>query len=304
MSDEAATWWLPEALDRDRWGSVVESALDRLLSARDRDRLPHAVLMVGPPGLGRELTAIEAAVLLTCAGADAPWARGGCADRVRQGLHPDVRALLPTGAGRIITIAQVREVVRSAAGRPYEGRRRVWILDGVEAAHFGAEAANAFLKTLEEPPEHAVFILLAANPSAVLPTILSRCQQLCLPGAVAVSRRLSEPCELPELSAVDLLSGSIGGAVDAIRSALSSAVGSESRQLVRLPYLLPEDVPLFASVAAVALEMAAESENEPVGEELVRLAADLLRVERRSRALNLKDRRQMVSCLLRWYREL
>ena len=74
--------------------------------------------------------------------------------------------------------------------------------------------------------------------------------------------------------------------------------------MLRLPYALPEEAPLFGSVTAVALEMASETENEPAGEELARLAADLLSLERRSRALNLNARSQIVSCLMRWYREL
>jgi hypothetical protein len=304
MTDEPVTWWDPEALDRERWGGLVEPALERLLGARERDRLPHAVLMVGPPGLGRELASVEAAVLLTCEGAASLWTKGGCADRVRNGLHPDVEAVLPTGAKQIIKIDQVREVVKSATGRPYEGQRRVWIFDGVEAGQFGAEAANAFLKTLEEPPEHAVFILLAANPSAVLPTILSRCQQLALPGAVAVARQLSEDSKLPELVGAGLAGAGLDGAIDEIRKALGSGFGGETRHLLRLPYALPDSAPPFATVAAVALEMASEAEEEPAGEELARLAADLLEVERRSRALNLNPRGQMVSCLMRWYREL
>ncbi len=68
MSEEPASWWPSDSLDRKRWGALVEPALKRLLSARDRNRLPHAVLMVGPPGLGRELAAVEAAALLTCQG--------------------------------------------------------------------------------------------------------------------------------------------------------------------------------------------------------------------------------------------
>ena len=304
MSDEPASWWPSDALDRKRWGALVEPALKRLLGARDRNRLPHAVLMIGPPWLGRELAAVEAAVLLTCEGAGALWAGGGCADRVRDGVHPDVQAVLPMGAKQIIKIDQVREVVKSAAGRPYEGQRRVWIFDGVEANRFEAPSANAFLKTLEEPPAHTVFILLAANPSAVLPTILSRCQQLALPGTVAVAHRMSEDMVLPELAAATLTVGGLDGAVDNIRSALESGIGGETRQLLRLPFVLPDGVPPFASVAAVALEMASEAEVEPAGEELARLAADLMVVERRSRALNLNSRGQMVSCLLRWYREL
>jgi len=304
MSEEPASWWPSDSLDRKRWGALVEPALKRLLGARDRNRLPHAVLMIGPPGLGRELAAVEAAVLLTCEGHGALWAGGGCADRVRDGVHPDVQAVLPTGAKQIIKIDQVREVVKSAAGRPYEGERRVWIFDGVEADRFEAPSANAFLKTLEEPPAHAVFILLAANPSAVLPTILSRCQQLALPGAVAVARRESEDVGLPELVAANLTDGTLDGAVENIRSALESGIGGETRLLLRLPFVLPEGVPPFASVAAVALEMASEAEVELAGEELARLASDLMEVERRSRALNLNYRGQMVSCLMRWYREL
>ena len=304
MNDEPASWWDSDALDRERWGALVEPALERLLQARDRDRFPQSVLLVGPAGLGRELAAVEAAVLLTCEAMSKPWEKGGCADRVRGGVHPDVQAVLPMGAKQIITIDQVRGVVSSAAGRPYEGERRVWIFDGAEAGHFGDQAANAFLKTLEEPPAHTVFILLAANPSAVLPTILSRCQQLALPGTVAVARRMSEDMVLPELAAATLTVGGLDGAVDNIRSALESGIGGETRQLLRLPFVLPDGVPPFASVAAVALEMASNAEVEPAGEELARLAADLMVVERRSRALNLNSRSQMVSCLLRWYREL
>jgi len=304
LSDEPATWWDSDVLDRERWGTLVEPALERLLQARNRDRFPQSVLLVGPAGLGRELAAVEIAALLACQGMSAPWESSGCADRVRDGVHPDVQAVLPTGAKRIITIAQIRGVVSSAAGRPYEGERRVWIFDGAEAGHLGDQAANAFLKTLEEPPAHAVFILLAANPSAVLPTILSRCQQMALPGVVAVARQMSEDVGLPELAAVTLMDGGLDGAVEDIRSALGSGIGGETRQLLRLPFALPEGVPPFASVAAVALEMASEAEAEPAGEELARLAADLMVVERRSRALNLNSRGQMVSCLLRWYREL
>jgi hypothetical protein len=304
MSERANTWWDAHALDRGRWGALVEPTLERLQGARDRDRLPHSLLMVGPHGLGRELAAVEASVLLTCQGLTAPWADGSCADRVREGLHPDVRAVLPMGAKQIITIAQVREVVNSAASRPYEGARRIWIFDGVEAARFGAEAANAFLKTLEEPPAHAVFILLAANPTAVLPTILSRCQQLSLPGSVAVARLLAEDSSLPELAGPELTGEKLDETVEQIRAALITGIDGESRHLLRLPYALPDGVPPFGAVAAVALEMAGEAEGEPTGEELSRLAVDLLEVERRSRALNLNARGQMVSCLMRWYREL
>ncbi len=304
MSDDPARWWDFEVLDRERWGDLVAPALERLVSARDRDRLPHAVLLVGPAGLGRELAAVEVAVLLTCEGMSAPWGSGGCADRVREGVHPDVMAVLPRGAKQIITIAQIREIVESAASRPYEGERRVWILDGVEAGHLGAGAANAFLKVLEEPPAHVVFILLAANPMAVLPTILSRCQQLPLPGLVAMAHSSADDTPLPELGWAFSAEDGLGETIEMIRNALEAGLGGETRQLLCLPYALPDGAPPFATVAAVAVNMAAEAEIETAGEELSRLAADLLVVERRTRALNLNAKTQMVSSLLRWQREL
>jgi hypothetical protein len=180
----------------------------------------------------------------------------------------------------------------------------VWILDGVEAGHFGAEAANAFLKVLEEPPEHVVFILLAANPMAVLPTILSRCQQLSLPGNLAVTHSLADDILLPELGWTIFSEDGRGEAVEMIRNALETGLEGETRSLLRLPYALPDGAPPFAAVAAVAVNMAAEAESEAAGEELSRLAADLLAVERRARALNLNAKGQMVSSLLRWQREL
>jgi DNA polymerase III delta prime subunit len=280
---------------------LVEPALERLLRARDRDRLPQSMLLIGPPGLGRELAAVEAAVLLVCSEAESLWADGSCADRLRGGFHPDVQAVRPSGAKQIIKIEHIREVVSSAAGRPYEGERRVWIFDGVEANRLEAPSANAFLKTLEEPPPHAVFILLADNPSAVLPTIRSRCQQLALPGSVAVARQLTEGDTLPELAGTSLVTDSLEEVVERIRSTLETG---DLRDLVCLPYALTEDVPPFATVAAVAMQLASQNEAEVEGEEFARLAADLLKVEAQARALNLNRRAQMASCLMRWQREL
>lgn len=305
MSEPEARWWGPEVLDRERWGAIVGPVLDRLLTARDRDRLPHALLLVGPQGLGRELAAVEAAVLLTCDGQSRPWEESPCANRVRRGLHPDVVAIMPEGRGRVIKIDPLRkEVVEVVGSRPYEGRRRVWIFDGVEEQHFPKASANACLKTFEEPPDHAVFLLLAANPRAVLPTIRSRCQQLSLPGVVAVARSLNGEGPLPELAATGLAGGDVDGAAEAVRAALAAGLGGECRGLLRLPHALPDGVPPFAVTAAVGLEMACEIEDEPAGEDLVRLAAALMAAERTSRALNLNPRSQLTSCLMRWYQEL
>jgi len=297
------SWWEEAPLDRERWGELVKPVLERITSAEGRNRLPQALLLVGPPGLGRELVAVETAVLVTCEGSEEPWSSSSCADRVRRGLHPDVEAVMPQPPSHLIRIDQVRQVVESASGRPYEGRCRVWIFDGVEAGRCGPEAANAFLETLEEPPEHVRIVLLAANPSAVLPTILSRCQMLPLPGAAAAARQLG--AEVPsELAAMALAGDEFAEMTEQIKEALEAALAGDPDVLLRLLRLGGDGGPSLELVAAEAVIMAGEEGRADRTSELVGLAAELLETNRRVRALNLNVARQLNSSLLRWYREL
>jgi len=310
MSDKAQVWWNQEDLDTSRWQSEVEPFLDRARMARDRGRFPQSLLLVGPKSLGRELAAVRMAAMLTCPDSGGPWCDCSSCSRVNRGNHPDVVGVfrrLNKKTGRLkkhICIEWIRDIVETVPSKPYEGKRRVWIFSGTEPADLGVEAANAFLKTLEEPPAHAIFILLAANPMAVLPTIRSRCQQLALPGMVALAHSLADDTPLPELGWAFYAEEGPGDTMEMIRNALEAGLGGETRQLLRLPYALPDGAPPFATVAAVAVNMAAEAEVETAGEELSRLAVDLLAVERRTRALNLNAKTQMVSSLLRWQREL
>ncbi len=297
------SWWPPEVMDRERWGPSVDDVLDRVARARRKGRFPQALLFAGPAGMGRELAAVETAVMLACADTDAPWSEGSCADRVRAGHHPDVMAVLPQGAAKKIKIEQIREVVDSAPSRPYEGRRRVWILDGVETGGLIPAAANAFLKVLEEPPEHVRFLLLAANPTAVLPTIRSRCQQLSLPGTAAVARGLGFDVA-PGLAGPVLAGLDLDRSVVDARRALREALAGEVRGLVRLPQLVPEGIAGTEFVAAVALEEAGNGTDVEDGYEFSRLAADLLTAERRVLAVGLNRDRQLLATLMRWFREL
>jgi len=288
------TWWSDAVLNRARWGALVEPVLKRIAMARDRDRFPHALLLVGPRGLGRELAAVEAAVMLVCDGATDSWSVNQCAERVRIGRHPDVRAVLPQGKARKIKIEQIREIADEASARPYEALCRVWILDGVEADGFVTQAANAFLKTLEEPPGHVRLLLLADNPGAVLPTIRSRCQQLSLPGASVVAAGDMPEGVPPELAASVLAGVKLDGVLAEVRSAIDAGIAGEPRQLLRLPYLVGNKVNSFEVVSTVATEMATGADDAEGGEDLVRLAADLLATERRCRALNLNADRQQA----------
>ena len=102
---------------------------------------------------------------------------GTCASctRIARLVHADVLLVEPGDTG-VIKVDQVRDVVERTAYRPFEGRRRVVIVD--EADAMLSEAQNALLKTLEEPPSASMFVLVTSRPDELLPTVRSRCQRL------------------------------------------------------------------------------------------------------------------------------
>ncbi len=154
---------------RDRFEDVLgnETALRLLGRALETGEVSQAYLFHGPPGVGKRMVALKFGAALVAGGDVA--AEG----RALRGLHPDLTEILPQGA--FTTIGQVREIVRLAASRPFEGARRAFIL---QADTLNVQAANALLKTLEEPEGETVFMLIATSREGVLPTILSRAQAL------------------------------------------------------------------------------------------------------------------------------
>ena len=148
--------------------------------------LPPSLLFGGPAGVGKQLTALAVAQALNCTnmtkgsglGAQGSIdACGTCAacTRIARGVHPDVLLVSPNDNGNI-RIEPVRDAIDRSQYRPFEGRRRVVIIDAADALVH--QAQNALLKTLEEPTPSSVFILVSARPDMLLPTVLSRCPQL------------------------------------------------------------------------------------------------------------------------------
>jgi DNA polymerase-3 subunit delta' len=162
-----------------------------------RGTLPPSLIFAGPRGSGKRLTALAVAQALNChspivtqaaSSTDVPHlpldACGQCAacTRIARGVHPDFVVVEP-GDNGTIKVDEVRDVVERAAYRPFEGRRRVVVIEDADALVTAAQ--NALLKTLEEPPSGSVFVLLTVRPDVLLPTIRSRCIRLTFATASA-----------------------------------------------------------------------------------------------------------------------
>jgi len=141
----------------------------------------QAYLFTGPSGVGRRTLALRFAQSLNCTEPPEPGAAcGECWEckHTDEGTHPDVTVTQAVTAGGVLKVGQAREVRGSLNLRPYRARHRVAIFLRFQEAN--AEASNALLKILEEPPPFAVLILTADDPESVLPTIVSRCEVLRL----------------------------------------------------------------------------------------------------------------------------
>lgn len=156
-----------------------------------RGRLGHAYLFSGDSVEGLESAAMEFIRSLFCtspvAGPDAGVAPAGCGScpacrRVEHFNHPDVHWVHPESAMRLIKVEHVRELMTDMAMKPSEAGRKVAVIVGAD--RMNANSANAFLKTLEEPPANSLILLLSTEPGRVLETIVSRCQRLSMGSAM------------------------------------------------------------------------------------------------------------------------
>jgi len=159
----------------------MRAAEEQLRAAHAAGRLPPGLLIHEAPGTGGRSLALYFAQLLLCTGSTP--ACGQCAGcrRVQQGEHPDFTLLEPDAESKLgqITVDQVRAVAAQLALSSYEGHGSCVVLDPAHALN--RNAANALLKTLEEPRRDAHLVLVTSSPSLLPATVRSRCQKLPLP---------------------------------------------------------------------------------------------------------------------------
>ncbi len=278
----------------------------------------HAYLFSGPAGVGKTEAALAFAAGLACP--DQGCNACGTCRRVLEGLHPDVEVVAPEG--NFIRKEEITEINLHAAYRPYEARAKVYVF--LEADSFNAEAANAFLKTLEEPPGHVHFILVTDRPERLLPTIASRCQPVAFSAvpAPAMAADLMRRYGLAEAEA-RLTARVAGGNLSYARELVVSESARRERALL---LDMARDVPgaglmatqvaldeLIASIEARSAEQASEAGAEM--ERALAWAGDARtkawikkrheeKVKRRQRRAHTQGLHNATRVFAGWYRDL
>src|SRR5574341_627092 len=194
------------------------------------DRVAHAYLFFGEDGIGKRLVALRFAQAINCEtdyGPGGPDACGVCRScrQIEAHTHPDFLLIAPDQeqASPQIKIEQIRELEQQFVYRPLVGRRKVCLIDDADRMTPGA--ANALLKTLEEPPDQSLLLLIASRPSALLPTVRSRCQAIrfVAPARPRVEDALMTKRKIPAADARFLAlvtQGRIGHALEADLAAI------------------------------------------------------------------------------------
>jgi DNA polymerase-3 subunit delta' len=218
------------------WGNTA--AVLALRRALSNGSLGHAYLFTGPPGIGRRTLALALAMAVNCEriqpgvtpeAETAPCGECRSCRHILRGIHPDVRVIsLAAQAAESerkgtrnasITIETIRDLKDEAYQRPNEGRKRVYLI--AEAEALNDASVSALLKVLEEPPPHVLFLLVAPNAEAVLPTIRSRCQPVALHAQ-------------PRPAVADWLVREHGAALDVAAQVAALAVGRPGAALTLL----------------------------------------------------------------------
>jgi DNA polymerase-3 subunit delta' len=286
-----------------------------VLGAAARGRPSHAYLLHGPAGSGKRTAARAVAAELLARGAADP---DGARTRALHGVHPDLTWVAPSGAHEMLRRDVDAAVVAAASRTPFEAPFRVFVLERADTMN--DEAANALLKTLEEPPEYVVLLLLTDRLTQVLPTIASRCQPVRFdpPAPAELAARLQSRGAAPaQAEAAARLS--LGDGERALALAVGDGVALRARAeaFARAPLhgRVGAERPWTAllEVAAARGAVARDAHQAQLAEELqflpkkehkrreTELGEQARRVERRAQTAALDHGLQLAGL---WYRDL
>jgi len=189
-----------------------ESTIERFSRSIRDNALHHAYLFVGPEHVGKRTLATDLACALNCTAPNAPCGECSTCRRIIEGKYPDVHAITldSTGAAEDveavdeerrrtrISTEQIEDLQHAATLPPFEGRWKVLLVENAD--RMSAEAGNRILKTLEEPPAHVVWMLLAEDEDRLLDTVVSRCQRVEVRplGTAELERHLVTVRRVPE----------------------------------------------------------------------------------------------------------
>jgi DNA polymerase-3 subunit delta' len=251
------------------------TTLDILKRSIERGRVGHAYLFTGADRTVLEKASRAFAKVMNCEAAEAR--DGGesaivaeCCDhcssceRIEANHHGDVQWIRPESKMRIITIQQMRQLMDTLHLKPNDARYKVWTI--VDADRMNPQSANAFLKTLEEPPGNSLMILLSTQPDRLLDTIRSRCLRLNFPGEQTATLRSEHQAWLESFA--QQVTGKDSGmldrykALDVLMGQLSEARSSiEDNLRDRFLSDLPDDVdPKMLEKRDLELKAAVEAE--------------------------------------------
>ncbi len=246
--NEAKAIRFSEILGQDRAKAIVQCAISK-------GRIPHAYLFTGIAGVGKTSLGRAIAAYLNCKTAvdSEPCGECGSCKQIRSSGHPNLIVVRPDGES--IKIEQIRDIQESMRFSPLSGKYRVVIMD--QADTMTEEAANAFLKTLEEPPQGNLLILNAIEPDNLLPTIVSRCQRVSFVplGVGVIADYLTTEMGVERDRAVvlaRLAEGSLGRAVAMVEADFLERRDQWLKCAMEIPGLKPEEL----------LDLALELSNE------------------------------------------
>jgi len=156
---------------------VNNSVIERFVILSKKGRLAHAYLLIGPSDIGKGETALAIAKLINCQNESGEKFCDTCSPctKINTGNHPDVM-IIESGYGEAIKIEKIRELLNRSKFKPYLATKKIFIIKNIE--NMTAEAANAFLKTLEEPSVNSLLLLTTSVPEKNLDTIKSRCHAI------------------------------------------------------------------------------------------------------------------------------